>query len=264
MRTPAARLPRAERRGARLRAGGRRGARRGARARGRRMARGAPALAPACGAASPSACASTGARWRRAVKPRWCPSSAPTPLAERARHARAGDRPARHPRTPLAAGLGGRVERRGRHRAPPRRPSHEHPPARLRHCRRRRAGPRSPRMARGTRSAEQRRRAAAALAPRLGLAAVLALSAVLNTHRLAQNGYANVYYSAGVKSMLGSLARLPLRLLRSGGPDEHRQAPSGTVGAGRERQAVWLLCRSACCCPRRSRACSPWQLSTGR
>ncbi len=35
--------------------------------------------------------------------------------------------------------------------------------------------------------------------------AVLALSAVLNTHRLAQNGYANVFYSAGVKSMLGSL-----------------------------------------------------------
>jgi 4-amino-4-deoxy-L-arabinose transferase-like glycosyltransferase len=40
---------------------------------------------------------------------------------------------------------------------------------------------------------------------RLALAAVLALSAVLNTHRLAQNGYANVFYSAGVKSMLGSL-----------------------------------------------------------
>ncbi len=50
-----------------------------------------------------------------------------------------------------------------------------------------------------------RRSAAAVLAPRLGLVAVLALSAVLNTHRLAQNGYANIYYSAGVKSMLGSL-----------------------------------------------------------
>ncbi len=31
------------------------------------------------------------------------------------------------------------------------------------------------------------------------------LSAVLNTHRLAQNGYANIFYSAGVKSMLRSL-----------------------------------------------------------
>ena len=31
------------------------------------------------------------------------------------------------------------------------------------------------------------------------------VSAVLNTHRLAQNGYANIFYSAGVKSMLRSL-----------------------------------------------------------
>jgi 4-amino-4-deoxy-L-arabinose transferase-like glycosyltransferase len=33
------------------------------------------------------------------------------------------------------------------------------------------------------------------------LAGILALSAVLTTHRLAQNGYANTFYSAGVKSM---------------------------------------------------------------
>jgi 4-amino-4-deoxy-L-arabinose transferase-like glycosyltransferase len=39
----------------------------------------------------------------------------------------------------------------------------------------------------------------------LALASVLALSAVLNTYRLSQNGYANIYYSAGVKSMLHSL-----------------------------------------------------------
>jgi 4-amino-4-deoxy-L-arabinose transferase-like glycosyltransferase len=39
----------------------------------------------------------------------------------------------------------------------------------------------------------------------LALAGVLAFSAVLNTHRLSQNGYANIYYSAGVKSMLRSL-----------------------------------------------------------
>ncbi len=38
----------------------------------------------------------------------------------------------------------------------------------------------------------------------LPLAPVLALSTALNTNRLAQNGYANVFYSAGVKSMLGS------------------------------------------------------------
>jgi 4-amino-4-deoxy-L-arabinose transferase-like glycosyltransferase len=38
----------------------------------------------------------------------------------------------------------------------------------------------------------------------LALCPILVLSAVLNTHRLAQNGFANVFYSAGVKSMLGS------------------------------------------------------------
>jgi 4-amino-4-deoxy-L-arabinose transferase-like glycosyltransferase len=38
----------------------------------------------------------------------------------------------------------------------------------------------------------------------LALAGVLALSAVLNTHRLSQNGYGNIFYSAGVKSMLRS------------------------------------------------------------
>jgi 4-amino-4-deoxy-L-arabinose transferase-like glycosyltransferase len=39
----------------------------------------------------------------------------------------------------------------------------------------------------------------------LGLAPVLALSAVLNTNKLSQNGFANVFYSAGVRSMLDSL-----------------------------------------------------------
>ncbi len=45
----------------------------------------------------------------------------------------------------------------------------------------------------------------ARVAPRhLALAAVLALSAVLNMNRLSQNGYANIFYSAGIKSMLRS------------------------------------------------------------
>jgi 4-amino-4-deoxy-L-arabinose transferase-like glycosyltransferase len=43
------------------------------------------------------------------------------------------------------------------------------------------------------------------LAPRhAGLAAILALSALLNLRQLSQNGYANTYYSGAVKSMLGS------------------------------------------------------------
>jgi 4-amino-4-deoxy-L-arabinose transferase-like glycosyltransferase len=41
-------------------------------------------------------------------------------------------------------------------------------------------------------------------AQRVALAGILALSAVLNTHRLAQNGYANTFYSAGVRAMLRS------------------------------------------------------------
>ena len=38
----------------------------------------------------------------------------------------------------------------------------------------------------------------------LGLVIVVAVSAVLNVHRLSQNGYSNIFYSAGVKSMLRS------------------------------------------------------------
>jgi 4-amino-4-deoxy-L-arabinose transferase-like glycosyltransferase len=38
-----------------------------------------------------------------------------------------------------------------------------------------------------------------------GLPFVLAISAVLNTNRLSKNGYANIFYSAGDKSMLSSL-----------------------------------------------------------
>lgn len=64
-------------------------------------------------------------------------------------------------------------------------------------------GPRPPRAT----SAHQRPRPSA-VRPALrhaGLPVVVALSAVLDTHRLAQNGYANIFYSAGVKSMLRSL-----------------------------------------------------------
>jgi 4-amino-4-deoxy-L-arabinose transferase-like glycosyltransferase len=56
--------------------------------------------------------------------------------------------------------------------------------------------------------ATRRRRPLAGVRPgprHLALGAILALSAVLNVHRLSQNGYANIFYSAGVKSMLRSL-----------------------------------------------------------
>jgi 4-amino-4-deoxy-L-arabinose transferase-like glycosyltransferase len=47
--------------------------------------------------------------------------------------------------------------------------------------------------------------AALPLARHAGFLVVVGFSAILNTHRLSQNGYANVFYSAGVKSMLASL-----------------------------------------------------------
>jgi 4-amino-4-deoxy-L-arabinose transferase-like glycosyltransferase len=58
--------------------------------------------------------------------------------------------------------------------------------------------------------AQQARVATGALRQRLGvehlaLTAVLAFSAVLNVRLLGRNGYGNIYYSAAVKSMLGSL-----------------------------------------------------------
>jgi 4-amino-4-deoxy-L-arabinose transferase-like glycosyltransferase len=51
----------------------------------------------------------------------------------------------------------------------------------------------------------ERTRGRVRLAPQhLALAGVLALSAVLNLNKLSQNGYANIFYSAGVRSMLRS------------------------------------------------------------
>jgi 4-amino-4-deoxy-L-arabinose transferase-like glycosyltransferase len=51
----------------------------------------------------------------------------------------------------------------------------------------------------------ERARGRVRLAPQhLALAGVLALSAVLNLNKLSQNGYANIFYSAGVRSMLRS------------------------------------------------------------
>ncbi len=60
---------------------------------------------------------------------------------------------------------------------------------------------------RSQRPAGQRRRLLDSDTPlrHVGLPLVLALSAVLNTHRLSQNGYANIFYAAGDKSMLRSL-----------------------------------------------------------
>ncbi len=152
----------------------------------------------------------------------------------RARPPRAGGgRAARHPRAAVAAGLGRRLERRERPGAA----------ARTRSTRERRYTGRSSRRARA-----EGRRAASATAPATARDCSLARAAaggrrcrpVLNTHRLAQNGYANIFYSAAVKSMLHSLHNFLFVSFDPGGLSQRRQAAAGAVAAGGEREAVRL------------------------
>ncbi|MFI5005715.1 MAG: ArnT family glycosyltransferase, partial [Solirubrobacterales bacterium] len=69
----------------------------------------------------------------------------------------------------------------------------------------------------------------------IALTPVLVLSAVLNTHRLAQNGYANVFYSAGVKSMLGSWHNFIFNSFD----------PGGLVTVDKPPLALWVQVASA-------------------
>jgi 4-amino-4-deoxy-L-arabinose transferase-like glycosyltransferase len=69
----------------------------------------------------------------------------------------------------------------------------------------------------------------------LGLAGVLALSAVLNTYRLSQNGFANTFYSAAVKSMLLSLHNFVFVSFD----------PGGLISVDKPPLALWLQTASA-------------------
>jgi 4-amino-4-deoxy-L-arabinose transferase-like glycosyltransferase len=69
----------------------------------------------------------------------------------------------------------------------------------------------------------------------LALLGVLAFSAVLNVHRLAQNGYGNVFYSAGVKSMLRSLHNFVFVSFD----------PGGLITIDKPPLALWLQTLSA-------------------
>ncbi len=76
----------------------------------------------------------------------------------------------------------------------------------------------------------------ARVAPRhLALAAILALSAVLNVNRLSQNGYANIFYSAGVRSMLRSLHNFVFVSFD----------PGGLVTVDKPPLALWVQAASA-------------------
>jgi 4-amino-4-deoxy-L-arabinose transferase-like glycosyltransferase len=94
--------------------------------------------------------------------------------------------------------------------------------------------PRSIALAPGARRASLGR-ARTLIAPHAPLAAVLGLSALLNSYALSQNGYANTFYSAAVKSMLGSLHDLLYNSFD----------PGGLITIDKPPLAVWLQTASA-------------------
>jgi 4-amino-4-deoxy-L-arabinose transferase-like glycosyltransferase len=69
----------------------------------------------------------------------------------------------------------------------------------------------------------------------VALACIIALSAVLNTRNLSQNGYANTFYSAAVKSMLRSLHNFVFVSFD----------PGGLVTTDKPPLALWLQAASA-------------------
>jgi 4-amino-4-deoxy-L-arabinose transferase-like glycosyltransferase len=69
----------------------------------------------------------------------------------------------------------------------------------------------------------------------LALAAVLVVAAVLDTHRLSQNGYGNIFYSAGDKSMLRSLHNFFFVSFD----------PGGLITVDKPPLALWLQALSA-------------------
>jgi 4-amino-4-deoxy-L-arabinose transferase-like glycosyltransferase len=92
--------------------------------------------------------------------------------------------------------------------------------------------PAVPGAARGVR---ERLRASLPLARHAGFVVVVGLSAVLNLHRLQQNGYANIFYSAGVRSMLRSLHNFVFVSFD----------PGGLIAVDKSPLGLWLQAASA-------------------
>jgi 4-amino-4-deoxy-L-arabinose transferase-like glycosyltransferase len=69
----------------------------------------------------------------------------------------------------------------------------------------------------------------------IGLPVVIAVSAILNTHRLSQNSYANLFYSAGDRSMLRSLHNFLFASFD----------PGGLVTVDKPPVALWVQVASA-------------------
>src|SRR5579859_6709431 len=77
--------------------------------------------------------------------------------------------------------------------------------------------------------------AALTLVRHAGFPIVVALSAVLNMHRLSQNGWANVFYSAGVRSMLRSWHNFMFVSFD----------PGGLISVDKPPLALWVQAASA-------------------
>src|SRR5947209_556248 len=68
-----------------------------------------------------------------------------------------------------------------------------------------------------------------------GFAIAVGVSALLNVHRLSQNGYSNIFYSAGVKSMLRSLHNFLFVSFD----------PGGLIAVDKPPLGLWLQAASA-------------------
>ena len=97
-------------------------------------------------------------------------------------------------------------------------------------------GPRGKRPGGETPAERRRRLLGSSLRLRhAGLPVVVALSAVLNVKSLSQNGYANIFYSAGVKSMLRSLHNFVFVSFD----------PGGLISVDKPPLALWVQAASA-------------------
>ena len=89
---------------------------------------------------------------------------------------------------------------------------------------------------------------------RVALSGILALSAFLNLYKLTQNGYANTYYAAAVRSMLLSWHNFFFASFDPGGLVSVDKPPLALWVEAASREALRLLELRRSCCPRRSRA----------
>ena len=83
---------------------------------------------------------------------------------------------------------------------------------------------------------------------RQGLGLILLLAAFCNFYELQRNGFANLYYSAAIRSMLESWHNFFFVAFDPGGFVTVDKPPLGLLDSGGQRQALRLTAASASCC----------------